>query len=584
MSKDKNLVKTYSKSIAEDLIGKKINYFDSIKLSEVILENINDYPINTIYNLFVAVKNALDKMEIPIKKTAYPQGYVGLTTTSPHNIAIWIQAMRAIYGHVSQGMEINGAFDLVTEKWNKMDKRDFKNWMAFYQQDGHKAYKKASDLEKTAQKYIEMGSGGFLPYDRNDLRATIPGVPSRIPDMRQYDRAVEEDELVKKQKADLQKKLDQEELQKQIKALIGRLNAAERIATTKGLDKALGPVYETWLKALHDLKREIQIAPLRNIKSTLLIDLIVRKGNQLKSYGFIKPAQLMYKLAQVAPPPLEIPKDEAKSEEKLPAKDEAKLETKPEAGNELELPAAEAPMPNMDMPSFGPEANDEEWVEEFLKGLSGLIDDNDTQDVQDVNDSDSDDELYVDEDDLVVTAQTAPLPTKTQTQTGTGANLESKNSDIDNALNNITVQDIVARLESLSNIFKNREISRQLAMVDIMMDRLGIASYFPNLAEATTKSLDANQYVLTRVEDILGKLRGTIDTAVQIDLNKSRPATSGVQQSLQQQEQQDSARKELREKAKESQEDAAISGQDVPPTQELTHPAQVQQPGPGVRV
>jgi hypothetical protein len=587
MDKNEYLIKLHAKNIAENLICKKLNYFDSIKLSSVMLENLDDFPINTILNFFIATKNALDIMKLPITKTAYPQGDSFQFVYAPHNIANWVKSMRTIYNHVNQGLEISKAFDLVTEKWDKMAKQDFKHWMSFYQQDGHKAYKKASQNEKTAN-YLEVGSGAFLPLDKNDLRGSIPGIPSRFPDMNSLNNVVKEDVAFKEEQERTRKKLEQDEIQRQIKALIGRLNSAERIATTKGIDKALGPVYETWLKALHDLKREIQIAPLRNVRSSLLTDLIVRKGNQLASSGYDKPAQLMYKLAQVAPPPLE-PTPETKEEKPAnPGKEPEKLPEVPPMEMPTELPQTG------DMPSFdGPGANDDKWVDEFLKGLSGLIDENDVQEVNDLKDElcvESADDLFV-EDDLVVVAQeavpeTAPAPEALPTDMQKPGNSEG-NSEIDKALANVTVQDVIVRLESLANIFKNREISRQLSLVDIMMDKLGIASYFPNLAEATTKSLDANQYVLTRVEDILGKLRGSVDAAIPIDLNKSSPIPSnatGVKNNLEQAEQKDDARRKAREDARDQAEDAQIAGQQVSPAQELAQPAQIQSPAPAVRV
>jgi flagellar biosynthesis GTPase FlhF len=78
-------------------------------------------------------------------------------------------------------------------------------------------------------------------------------------------------------------------------------------------------------------------------------------------------------------------------------------------------------------------------------------------------------------------------------------------------LDNVKVADVVKRLELVSNVLKNREIPRQLAIVDLMLDKLGIASFFPTLAEATRSALESNQYMSTRIEDVLGKLRGSLE-------------------------------------------------------------------------
>lgn len=492
----------------------------------------------------------------PIDKIAYPVGGEFLYVNPPHNIEAWMNTLKHIYVLTNKGMDFNKALDVITEKWDNMDKRDFKNWIAFYQQGGHTAYKKA-ELEKNAQ-YMP---GAFL--DMNELRSVIPGVPTRY----------EEDEVpnqeIISQKTDKQRREEQEKQEKeyidqQIKALIGRLNAAERIATTRGIDKALGPVYENWLKALHDLKREIQVAPFRTVKSSLLIDLIVRKGNQLFANGYEKSAQIMYKLAQVAPPPLEnVPE--------LPAEPSLETTTDPATS---EMPTE---LPNIE-PSN--DKKDEDWVEEFLNGLNGIVDS-----------SEADDELSVSDGDLTITAQAAPVLPASPVEKAP----VDLGSELEQALAHVTIDEVIGKLEVVSNIFKNREISRQLAMVDIMMDQLGISSFFPELAEATSKSLESNQYCSTRVEDILGRLKGSVNVPADqaLDLEGNEPGAAegnavNLKNQLNIEKQKEDARKKSREEASEAAEDAAISNKQAPQavnTEALNQPTEVQAPtAPGVRV
>jgi len=81
---------------------------------------------------------------------------------------------------------------------------------------------------------------------------------------------------------------------------------------------------------------------------------------------------------------------------------------------------------------------------------------------------------------------------------------------LENALSNITVNDVIERLDTLVNLFRTREIPRQLAIIDLMMDQLNLSSFFPGLAEASSKSLESNQYALSRIEEVLSKLKGSI--------------------------------------------------------------------------
>jgi hypothetical protein len=556
--KDFYFVSIHIKSIAEDLLNKKLNNELLAKLATSVYQNRDKYPINNIINFYIAVEKSCNENMITIKKIAYPQGTEAIYIHPPYNIPNWIQAMKAIYIHANHGISMDHAFDLVTEKWDKMSKQDFKNWMAFYQQDGHKAYKKASS-------YLEVGNGAYLPVDINDLRGQIPGIPSRIPDMSQYDAAVAQDAQLKKKQEAVRENEEKEELKRQVKALIGRLNSAERIATSKGIDKVLGPVYETWLKALHDLKREIQIAPLRNVKSSLLEDLMIRKANQLIYAGYNVPGRMILKLAQMAPPPLEQKPEEGKEKPEIKTEEKKPSSDLPEAPvEELTMPPLE--MGNMDEMGEMNESAGSEWIEEFLQGLSGIVED--VEDVEDEDNAEADDDLYVDEDDLVVTAQAVPPAPSPEKNINPGA--ATPLTEIEKALATVTVHDVIDKLESLSNLFKNREISRQLSLVDMMMDSLGIASYFPNLAEATQRSLDANQYMLTRVEDVLAKLRGTVETSQKIDLHGDVPppaATNGggVAQQLDVDSAKEEERKLAREKAREAEEDAQIAQQSAPP-------------------
>jgi hypothetical protein len=102
----------------------------------------------------------------------------------------------------------------------------------------------------------------------------------------------------------------------------------------------------------------------------------------------------------------------------------------------------------------------------------------------------------------------------------------------------------------LVSIYNQREISRQINILDIMMDRVGLASFFPALGEAMGKALDSNQYIATRLEDILAKLKGSVESAGTAEwLEPSRtttPESEAVRKELEAKEEQEEARKERR--------------------------------------
>lgn len=86
-----------------------------------------------------------------------------------------------------------------------------------------------------------------------------------------------------------------------------------------------------------------------------------------------------------------------------------------------------------------------------------------------------------------------------------------------------------------------------------------MTGYFSSLAEASSKSLESNQYALTRIEDILSKLRGSVETpkGQELDLvgrgtTVPQPVPDGinpeqVRQNLAKQDEVDKARKERRQ-------------------------------------
>ena len=83
----------------------------------------------------------------------------------------------------------------------------------------------------------------------------------------------------------------------------------------------------------------------------------------------------------------------------------------------------------------------------------------------------------------------------------------------------------------------------------MMMARLGINQYFPELAEVQNKNLESGNYILTRLETILSRLRGTLDKK-EIDLDADErqvsPEAAGLASSLKQKDDQEKARKDMK--------------------------------------
>lgn len=70
----------------------------------------------------------------------------------------------------------------------------------------------------------------------------------------------------------------------------------------------------------------------------------------------------------------------------------------------------------------------------------------------------------------------------------------------------ISINDASAKLDQVASMLADRRVIRNLAEFDIMLDKLGIASMFPELAESQSKLIDAFGYALTRVTKMMGQL------------------------------------------------------------------------------
>lgn len=479
--------------------GKSLDREQLAKVSSFMFNNLDDFPIDSVFHLFLSVENALKHLGFSIKKMAYPQDYNTIYVYPSYNIKKWLQTMRDIYSKMQKGFERSFALNSITANWDKMEKNDFKHWMSFYEEGAHKKYVTAS-MEKKSQ----LDQNYLIPL--NNLKAKLPSAIIPTPDMEDFQQVQQLNSAEEKKKI----------IEEQRARITGRLNAAEKLlCSTQGIIFA-GKEFDAILQALHNLKRQVQTANKLAISSSLFEDLIIRTGNLLNRDGKVKSAALIYKIAQVAEPIPELPTDDKKDP-----------------------------------------------YETFLKGL-------DIDHEEDENKSD---------DELVVEAQAAPVNNVVV------PNIKKPEEDpIEQALGTMHINDVLKRLESLANIFKTREIARQLSIVDLMMDKLGIGAYFPELGEAIKSALDSNSYCSSRIEGILNKIRGQIDTPLsrQIDLEGDKniltPETADLAKGLDIQKEKDNARKARRKAEEEIQATAPPAITNAP--EQLSAPANIEKTTP----
>jgi len=516
------------------------------------------------YNIDYGQFSPTDIPKLELK--AYPNFDEYMYTTPPRDTKKWIEAVRDIYYRERTGEDKRSAIQATISKWDELEKRDFFNWLKFYEEGAHLKYKVAQQMW-----YEGISPGYILPFKKD-------------PDSSDANAAADTlDEVSTTEK----KKI----IEQQRKKIIGRLDSTEKLLRSEEGQMFAGKEFETLLEIIYQLKKKIQLINKKSASTKLYEDMIAKEANVLQRRGFQKAAAVLYKLADGVPTatPPAAPTTPSGSPTTV-------------VGDQVGGYRSDENTPPNNPPS-NPETPSE-GMGEFLDGLKGgnITDESDTNDLEeDLEVMEADDELVVEAQEAPVPpppvpeeATTAPAPeenlevTENEVSPPTDENLEVEEGGgnptfdkaIDNVLKNVKISDVVQKLEDLAKIFKTREVPRQLAFVDMMLDTLGISSFFPSLAEATNKSLESNQYVLTRIEDILSKLRGTMATN-EIDLTSENPASQtpemqALKSKLQEQDDNEKAKKKMRKQLEEKKlQDQAKEEPEVEIEEDLSKPTEV---------
>jgi len=516
------------------------------------------------------------------KKEAYPNNEQYMHIPGQHNTQKWIQAIGDLYRYEQNGENRVKAIRKVTNGWNIMETFDFLNWIKYYESGDHMKYKFANLWYENDN----LGPGYFLQIKQDPPAAATP-----IQDVSSVRDSVENDQ----QKRQM--------IERQRNKIIGRLDSAEKLLRSPEGHIFSGKEFESLLEAIYQLKKQIQMINKVSTSTRLYDDLIVRQANVLVKNGFTKAANVLASFAQT-------PAASAVPAEGDPDGKEALEPASPGDPSGAGNPGAPGGLPSMGpgMPQGAPSSaapksleNQSPAIQEFLAGLnkgqySPRNSDNlKSDDLLEVSDSD---ELLITEAQLArpelavdepITTNPAPAPLNPATtkvkapedkeeEIVTESPIEISEDDIvvetdPEALSNfdnkveqvfsgITIADVVAKLEDLAKIFKTREVPRQLGIVDMMLDSLGLASFFPSLSEATNKALESNNYISTRVEEILSKLHGAMSTR-KIDLKGNdfeNPQTAGIRNELQKEKNKEIARKQMRR----NKEDADLQKKETP--------------------
>jgi len=515
------------------------------------------------------------------EKKAYPNYDQYQYIAGQHDMRKWMYALKDIHYKQKGGFPYREAIKRATQGWQKMEIYDFLNWLRFHEEGAHMKY-------KFAQVWYENGQPGYFLHVKPDA----PKEPEPKTDGESVEKASQEAERSEEKR---------QIIEKQRSKIIGRLDSAEKLLRSQEGQEFAGGELENLMEAIYSLKKKVQLVNKLSISTRLYEDMIVREGNVLKRNGFVKAAEVLYSLAQTPGQAGETTKNDGKQQGGAvpPATPPADPSGAGNPGAPGGLPAALPPgSPSAQTPVDGDQNNPPQ-----PKGIKDFIDN-----MNDGNKTDADvaedDELEVHdnaEEELMVTeAQIAPpiappppaaaledvpmtdapkpernppafIPDAAEKEPAPGtpateeplevteddikpggdqpepaaSNFDSK---VDEVFKSLTIGDVVAKLEDISKSYKTREMPRQLGIVDMMLDSLGLASLFPSLSEAQNKALEANNYISTRVDDILAKLRGAMASAEKSPVAPApeREDMAGIRGKLQGDQDKEKARKQMR--------------------------------------
>ena len=571
----------HTRKIAEDIANESLNKELVAKISHLVFQNKHILPINTIYNFYKAVGAALGKADL--KKVSYPvsTGTNFENASAPYNMDKWMQSMQDIYKNMSRGYHFSDSFDLVTKDWDDMEKYDYKGWLRFHQEGAHEKY-------KTAQQYYQSDESGSPMLPMSHLEAKLPSQAPDMPNMSRFQHAHkynDDDEAVK--------------VKKQISSLVRRLQAAEKIFTEPEVQRALKDYLDMgladWLKRLHNLKGEIQMARVRVADSPIFNDIIIKHSNQLSSIGFPKAGALLVSVAQS-------PRNERSNQRfegkqiKAPTVEEVKAEQAQKVEQPVseipptEMPPSQSPAPNLSDPALNelmsfdnaaPIDEGSQAMQEFINGMNSRFSTDDGEE----DEHDSDDQALISVTAQMIPDRFAPkekpveLPKEEivpdiiadEEEAVSNHNGHAEmDDDVKQLLSNVTVSSIIEQLELTANVLRTRELPRRFSIIDLMMDEVDMAGMFPMLAEAHRSGLESNQYQLTRVEDALSKMRSSlkVDTKVELTHSKKEKRPSKEDSTIQQ------VRENLKQRKAEERErkDQRAQGDELKPTVQIAPP------------
>lgn len=499
------------------------------------------------------------------EKKAYPNYEHFSYVPGQHNTQKWLMAVKDIYYQKKRGVAYQDAIRQVTGGWKKMETYDFLNWLKFYEEGAHMKY-------KFAQVWYENGQPGYFLHIKQDTQSAA--TPTVDVDAAREEVSQQEDkrQIIEKQRAKIIGRLDSAE--KLLRSPDGQVFAGpemeglmEAIYSLKKKVQLVNKLSVSTRLYEDMIVRESNV--LRRKGFVKAASLLYSVAQTPGADAVLGPDG---KAASGAMPPPAPPTDPSGAGNPgapggLPATIPGVPDINTPVGQDQNKdqpsapglrPPAAPPGTAQSSPAIMPQEEPQPvGIKEFIENMNdGNKTDTDDLEVTDnLEVEDSEQQLMVTEaqamppvpggpptatlEDVPMTDTPPPAPlnpvdpipaipeTKPAAAPageeplevteddipgdtpsgGLGSSLDSK---LDSTFDSVTMEEIVAELKDISQYYKVREMPRRLARLDMMFDSKGISAYFPSLAEAQKSALEANNYISSRIDDILSKVSGSL--------------------------------------------------------------------------
>jgi hypothetical protein len=493
-----------------------------------------------------------------MKKQSWENNYTDQWHPAAQDVDEWINISQQINKLISEGMDQKKAIDQCTSKMNDVEKVNYMRWVRLYGKGDHLKYSRAQ--------YVG-NNGYFLPMDTLKPKSEISLSDDHV-------NIIKDQEEIKRKKEQSEK----DSINKKKSQIASRFDSLERLIRSHDGQEILGDEADLFMETILELKKKFHTIKAKKA-GYIFEDMIVREANILEYNGFTKCAELMRNAFDfgnhAAFEPLAMEPNAGSpygsimagqlSGDMVAAKNQKTLDFKP-------------------LHTFIEELHNNEKYDDVVE-----IDESDADDeelvsiAQDMGEAKPEPKLDV--KPAEPPAPTSPAPISKEDVKSTPSSVApttTKDIDamIDSVFKDVSVQDVINKLESLSNIFKSAEIPRQLSLVDMMLSALGMGSIFRELPEAMNKALESNNYISSRIDNILYQLKGSLGGGVAIDLNKDHtisnsPETEAVRNKLTDEKEREREKKEQRKK----QESEAVE-MNVPETPEGSLAGEVEEAAP----